>query len=261
MLAAESPPPPPRPRRHSDPQVAFPRKRPIVDRRFRMAYGITHKFKGGTKEQYDASVAVVHPPEGLPDGQLHHFAGETSDGWIVVAIHDSKESCHGALRGRSRPGRGDPGHGRRGHRHRADRRAAAALQGRPLPRSRPPRRHRRARHPHARLGRAARDVPRSRAADRRLRHVLGHLPAHRQRPRRGPLANPAHYFILIGLYGVFIAGLIGAALPEKPTRTSIQIWPGWHAPIGVDHDRRLRRRSRCSAFPLEISGTGSSART
>ena len=57
-----------------------------------MAYGITHKFKGGTKEQYDASIAVVHPPEGLPEGQLHHFAGKTSDGWIVVAIHDSKES-------------------------------------------------------------------------------------------------------------------------------------------------------------------------
>ncbi len=25
-----------------------------------MAFGITHKFNGGTKEQYDASVAVVH---------------------------------------------------------------------------------------------------------------------------------------------------------------------------------------------------------
>jgi len=57
-----------------------------------MAYGITHKFKGGTKDQYEASVAVVHPPEGLPDGQIHHFAGETRDGWIIVAIHDSKES-------------------------------------------------------------------------------------------------------------------------------------------------------------------------
>ena len=57
-----------------------------------MAYGITHKFKGGTKEQYEASVAVVHPPEGLPDGQIHHFAGETPDGWFIVAIHDSQES-------------------------------------------------------------------------------------------------------------------------------------------------------------------------
>ena len=57
-----------------------------------MAFGITHYFKGGTKEQYDASLAVVHPPEGLPEGQIHHFAGETPDGWIVIAIHDSKES-------------------------------------------------------------------------------------------------------------------------------------------------------------------------
>jgi len=26
-----------------------------------MAYGIVHKFAGGTKEQYEASVAAVHP--------------------------------------------------------------------------------------------------------------------------------------------------------------------------------------------------------
>ena len=58
-----------------------------------MAYGITHKFTGGTREQYDASIAAVHPPEGLPVGQLHHFAGTTSDGWFIVAIEDSKESC------------------------------------------------------------------------------------------------------------------------------------------------------------------------
>lgn len=57
-----------------------------------MAYVITHKWKGGTKEQYEASKAVVHPPDGLPEGQIHHFAGETPDGWMVVAVHDSKES-------------------------------------------------------------------------------------------------------------------------------------------------------------------------
>ncbi|MSO41234.1 MAG: hypothetical protein EXQ70_04960 [Solirubrobacterales bacterium] len=57
-----------------------------------MAYLVTHKFKGGTKEQYEAATAVVHPPEGLPEGQLHHFAGPTSDGWMVVALHDSKNS-------------------------------------------------------------------------------------------------------------------------------------------------------------------------
>src|SRR5919106_1660303 len=34
----------------------------------------------------------------------------------------------------------------------------------------------------------------------------------------GPLANPAHYLILFGLFGVFAAGVIGMALPrdEKP---------------------------------------------
>jgi hypothetical protein len=57
-----------------------------------MAYGVTHKFKGGTREQYDAVAAVVHPPDGLPEGQIHHIAGPDEDGWVVAAIHDSKES-------------------------------------------------------------------------------------------------------------------------------------------------------------------------
>ena len=49
----------------------------------------------------------------------------------------------------------------------------------------------------------------------------------------GPLANPAHYFILAGLFGVLLAGVIGLALPKKPTRTSYEIAPGWHAPVGA----------------------------
>ena len=58
-----------------------------------MAYGIAHKFKGGTKEQYEAARAKVHPGDGLPDGQNFHFAGETDDGdFIIVAIFDSKGS-------------------------------------------------------------------------------------------------------------------------------------------------------------------------
>jgi hypothetical protein len=58
-----------------------------------MAYGIVHTFAGGTKEQYDASVAAVHPAGGgLPDGQVFHAAGPSSDGWTIVAIHESKES-------------------------------------------------------------------------------------------------------------------------------------------------------------------------
>jgi len=31
-----------------------------------MAYVIVNDFEGGTREQYDATTAVVHPPGGLP---------------------------------------------------------------------------------------------------------------------------------------------------------------------------------------------------
>ena len=58
-----------------------------------MAYGVVHQFAGGTKEQYEASIAAVHPSDGsLPKGQLSHAAGPSGDGWTIVAIHDSKES-------------------------------------------------------------------------------------------------------------------------------------------------------------------------
>ena len=45
-------------------------------------------------------------------------------------------------------------------------------------------------HRRARLGVAAERVRRRRAADRRDRHVLGHLPAHRQRPRSRAARQP-----------------------------------------------------------------------
>jgi hypothetical protein len=58
-----------------------------------MAYGITHFFPGGTKEQYDATIAAVHPgKDRLPEGQIFHAAGPTGDGWQIVAIHNSKQS-------------------------------------------------------------------------------------------------------------------------------------------------------------------------
>jgi hypothetical protein len=58
-----------------------------------MAYGVVHQFAGGTKEQYDASIAAVHPGGGgLPEGQVFHAAGPSEGGWTIVAIHDSKES-------------------------------------------------------------------------------------------------------------------------------------------------------------------------
>jgi hypothetical protein len=59
-----------------------------------MAYGIVHHFPGGTKEQYQASLAAVHPNGGkdLPDGQIFHAGGASPDGWTIVAVHESKES-------------------------------------------------------------------------------------------------------------------------------------------------------------------------
>jgi len=58
-----------------------------------MTYGILHHFKGGTKEQYEATLAAVHPADGsLPPGQILHVAGPSAEGWTIFATHDSKES-------------------------------------------------------------------------------------------------------------------------------------------------------------------------
>jgi hypothetical protein len=58
-----------------------------------MSYGVVHEFKGGTRDQYEASIAAVHPADGsLPAGQLSHVAGPSADGWTIVAVHDSKET-------------------------------------------------------------------------------------------------------------------------------------------------------------------------
>src|SRR5437868_8675047 len=51
----------------------------------------------------------------------------------------------------------------------------------------------------------------------------------------GPLANPAHYFILAGLFGIFVAGFLAIVLPEpgeKPSRSAVRIADGWYAPVG-----------------------------
>jgi hypothetical protein len=58
-----------------------------------MAYGIVHFFPGGTKEQYEASLAAVHPTrDSLPEGQIFHAAGASAGGWTIIAVHESKES-------------------------------------------------------------------------------------------------------------------------------------------------------------------------
>jgi hypothetical protein len=49
----------------------------------------------------------------------------------------------------------------------------------------------------------------------------------------GPLANPAHYFILVGLFGIFAAGFFAIVLPEgKPSPAAVKIAEGWYAPVG-----------------------------
>jgi hypothetical protein len=57
-----------------------------------MTYLLTHFWPGGTEEQYRATLAVVHPPDGLPDGQISHAAGPTEGGYLISALWDSKES-------------------------------------------------------------------------------------------------------------------------------------------------------------------------
>ena len=51
----------------------------------------------------------------------------------------------------------------------------------------------------------------------------------------GPLANPSHYLILVGLFGIFAAGCIAVGLPkgEKPTPSAVRITEGWYAPVGA----------------------------
>jgi hypothetical protein len=58
-----------------------------------MAYGVVHHFPGGTKEQYEASIAAVHPDRNtMPGGQIFHAAGPSAGGWTIVAVHESKQS-------------------------------------------------------------------------------------------------------------------------------------------------------------------------
>lgn len=58
-----------------------------------MAYLITHFWPGATQEQYDATVAVVHPPNGLPEGQIHHAAGPTDGGILISALWETKDQA------------------------------------------------------------------------------------------------------------------------------------------------------------------------
>jgi hypothetical protein len=49
----------------------------------------------------------------------------------------------------------------------------------------------------------------------------------------GPFANASHYFILVGLFGVFFAGLLAIFLPtERPGPTGLALPGGLQAPLG-----------------------------
>ena len=62
----------------------------------------------------------------------------------------------------------------------------------------------------------------------------------------GPLANPSHYLILVGLYGVLVAGVLSMALSgtERPTKTAIHLGGDWWAPVGG------MMMASCGAFAL-----------
>jgi len=48
----------------------------------------------------------------------------------------------------------------------------------------------------------------------------------------GPLANPAHYFILVGLFGIFTAGFLAVVLPDgRPSRAAVRVAGDWYAPL------------------------------
>lgn len=49
----------------------------------------------------------------------------------------------------------------------------------------------------------------------------------------GPLANPAHYFILFGLFLLFVAGAVSMVLPyDRPGAAAVRITRSWYAPVG-----------------------------
>lgn len=50
----------------------------------------------------------------------------------------------------------------------------------------------------------------------------------------GPLANPAHYFILVGLYGILAAGFLALTMADgrRPSPATVHLARGWDVPLG-----------------------------
>ena len=55
-----------------------------------MAYLLSHFWPGATKDEYMATIEVVHPPGGLPEGQIYHAAASADDGILIAAVWESK---------------------------------------------------------------------------------------------------------------------------------------------------------------------------
>ena len=49
----------------------------------------------------------------------------------------------------------------------------------------------------------------------------------------GPFATPAHFFIIAGLLGIALAGVVAVVVgAESPSRTSVRLWRNWEVPVG-----------------------------
>ena len=58
-----------------------------------MAYLLTHFWPGGTEDQYNATIAVVHPPGGLPEDRI-----TTPQGRPTGASDRRRVGVQGAIR-------------------------------------------------------------------------------------------------------------------------------------------------------------------
>lgn len=61
------------------------------------------------------------------------------------------------------------------------------------------------------------------------------VPIHMQNGRdEGPLANPSHYFIFLGILGFLHAGILCLGLAKDPLpRRTVRLSRSWHAPMGA----------------------------
>ncbi len=63
-----------------------------------MAYLQVHFWPGGTEEQYQAMIKVLHPEVGLPEGQRSHVSGPTEGGYLIVVVWESKEQSEAFMK-------------------------------------------------------------------------------------------------------------------------------------------------------------------